>query len=64
MGRIPVVGTIGTLQALEAIKVILRIGEPLCGRVLLFDGAALEWRTMKLRKDPACRVCAPAAAVA
>lgn len=53
----PVVGVIGSLQALEAIKVLLDLGEPLCGRLLLFDATGLEWRTLRLRKDPACPVC-------
>ncbi len=53
----PIVGIIGSLQALEAIKVLLALGEPLKGRLLVFDGLYNEWRTMKLRRDPACPVC-------
>ncbi|HKK04673.1 MAG TPA: molybdopterin-synthase adenylyltransferase MoeB [Gammaproteobacteria bacterium] len=53
----PVVGVIGSLQAVEAIKVLLDIGEPLDGRLLLFDALAMEWRTLKLKKDPECPVC-------
>jgi adenylyltransferase/sulfurtransferase len=53
----PVVGVIGSMQALEAIKVILDLGESLCGRLLIFDGLYGEWRSVKLRKDPACPVC-------
>ncbi|HHH44601.1 MAG TPA: molybdopterin-synthase adenylyltransferase MoeB [Gammaproteobacteria bacterium] len=53
----PIVGVIGSLQALEAIKVLLAIGEPLCGRLLVFDGLYQEWRSIKLRKDPNCPVC-------
>lgn len=53
----PVVGVIGSLQALEAIKVLTGTGEPLTGRVLIFDGNTLEFRTLKLRRDPACPVC-------
>ncbi|HEB58298.1 MAG TPA: molybdopterin-synthase adenylyltransferase MoeB [Gammaproteobacteria bacterium] len=53
----PVVGTIGALQAVEAIKVLLGIGQPLDGRLLLLDAMSMEWRSMKLRKDPACPVC-------
>ena len=53
----PLVGVIGTLQAVEAIKVLLGIGEILCGRLLLFDATELEWRTLRLRKNPNCRVC-------
>jgi molybdopterin/thiamine biosynthesis adenylyltransferase len=53
----PIVGIIGTLQALEAIKVIAAIGETLAGRLVVFDGLAHEWRTLVLKKDPACTVC-------
>ncbi len=53
----PVVGVIGSLQALEAIKVLLDIGESLCGRLLVFDGQYHEWRSIKLNKDPHCPVC-------
>ena len=53
----PVVGVIGSLQALEAIKVLLNLGETLCGRLLLFDALYSEWRSLILRKDPACPVC-------
>lgn len=53
----PVVGVIGTLQAVEAIKVLLDIGDTLCGRLLLFDAMELEWRTIRLRKNPNCPVC-------
>ena len=53
----PVTGIIGSLQALEAIKVILSLGETLVGRLLLFDGMSHEWRTLKLKRDPDCPVC-------
>ncbi|HED18191.1 MAG TPA: molybdopterin-synthase adenylyltransferase MoeB [Gammaproteobacteria bacterium] len=53
----PIVGVIGSLQALEAIKVLLDIGESLCGRLLVFDGLYHEWRSIKLSKDPDCPVC-------
>lgn len=53
----PVVGIIGSVQALEAIKVLLGLGESLCGRLLVFDGLYGEWRSVKLRRDPACPVC-------
>lgn len=55
----PLVGIIGSVQALEAIKLLLGIGETLCGRLLVLDAAALEWRTLRLRRDPHCPVCAP-----
>jgi adenylyltransferase/sulfurtransferase len=53
----PVVGVIGSLQALEAIKVLLSLGENLCGRLVLFDGLTHEWRTLNLKRDAACPVC-------
>lgn len=53
----PVVGIIGSLQALEALKVVLGLGKTLCGRLLIFDGQELEWRSIKLNRDPACPVC-------
>jgi adenylyltransferase/sulfurtransferase len=55
LGVLP--GIIGTLQALEVVKLILGIGRPLVGRLLLCDALALEWREMKVRRDPACPVC-------
>lgn len=55
LGVLP--GIIGTMQANEAIKLILQIGEPLIGRLLLFDALAMRFREMKLRKDPACPIC-------
>jgi len=56
----PVVGVIGSLQALEALKLLLDIGKPLCGRVLIFDGLYNEWRSIKLSRDPDCPVCSGA----
>jgi len=53
----PVVGILGSMQALEAIKLICGIGETLQNRLLIFDALALQWRTMKLNKDPNCVVC-------
>ena len=53
----PLVGIIGSLQALEAIKVIAAVGETLAGRLLVFNGFRHEWRTLILKKDPACTVC-------
>ena len=53
----PIVGIIGSQQALETLKLLLNIGEPLCGRVLLFDGLYHEWRSLKLSRDPGCPVC-------
>lgn len=53
----PVVGILGSMQALEAIKLICNIGETLQNRLLIFDALALQWRTIKLNKDPDCPVC-------
>ncbi|HCK80132.1 MAG TPA: molybdopterin-synthase adenylyltransferase MoeB [Candidatus Competibacter sp.] len=53
----PLVGIIGSIQALEAIKVLTGLGEPLDGRLLLLDAARMDWRTMRVRRDPACPVC-------
>ncbi len=58
----PLVGVIGSLQALEAIKVLTGLGEPLDGRLLLLDAAPMEWRSMKVRRWPACPVCGDSAA--
>ena len=55
LGVLP--GVIGSLQALETVKLITGVGEPLVGRLLLFDGAKLRWRELKLRKNPDCPVC-------
>jgi molybdopterin-synthase adenylyltransferase len=53
----PLVGIIGSMQALEAIKLILSIGNSLAGRLVLFDGLQHEWRTLTLPRDPDCPVC-------
>ncbi|MGZ5077525.1 MAG: HesA/MoeB/ThiF family protein [Methylobacter sp.] len=53
----PVTGIIGSIQALEAMKLIINIGETLTGRLLLLDGLTMEWNTMKLRKNPNCPTC-------
>jgi adenylyltransferase/sulfurtransferase len=53
----PLVGMIGATQAMEAIKVIAGVGKPLVGRLLLLDAWRMEWREMKLARDPGCPVC-------
>ena len=55
LGVLP--GIVGTLQALEVLKLLLGVGEPLIGRLQLFDGLRFQWRELRLRKDPACPVC-------
>ncbi|CAI0766151.1 Molybdopterin-synthase adenylyltransferase [Serratia liquefaciens] len=53
----PLVGTIGTLQAMEAIKLLTQYGQPLTGKLLMFDAMTMQFREMKLPKDPQCDVC-------
>jgi sulfur-carrier protein adenylyltransferase/sulfurtransferase len=55
LGILP--GTIGTLQATEGIKLLLGIGEPLIGKMLLYDALEMSFNTIKVRKDPNCPVC-------
>jgi molybdopterin/thiamine biosynthesis adenylyltransferase/rhodanese-related sulfurtransferase len=55
LGILP--GAIGTIQATETVKLLLGIGEPLIGRLLLYDALSMRFREMKLRKDPDCPVC-------
>ncbi|MFQ5568661.1 MAG: ThiF family adenylyltransferase, partial [Rhodothermales bacterium] len=55
LGILP--GLVGTLQATEVIKLVLGIGEPLVGRLLLFDALSMSFRTLKAHKDPACPLC-------
>lgn len=50
-------GIIGSIQATEVIKQILGIGDPLAGRLLLLDALSMEFRVVKLRKDPGCPLC-------
>ncbi len=61
LGVLP--GILGTTQALEAIKLLLGIGQPLIGRLLLFDALALSWRELALAKDPGCPACGDRPAV-
>lgn len=55
LGVLP--GIVGSIQAMETIKLLLGIGEPLVGRLLLFDALRMRFRELKLRRDPACPVC-------
>src|SRR3954471_21684111 len=50
-------GVIGSLQANEAIKILLGIGKPMAGRLLMFDALGLKFRELKLRRDPTCPTC-------
>ena len=53
----PLVGMIGTFQALEAIKLAAGVGDSLAGRLMLFDALASRWHEVRLVQDPGCRVC-------
>ena len=55
LGVLP--GTIGLIQATETVKVLLNIGEPLVGRLLVYDALAMTFRTFKVRRDPNCNTC-------
>jgi adenylyltransferase/sulfurtransferase len=55
LGILP--GTIGLIQATETVKLILGIGEPLVGRLLLYDALAMKFRELKLRRNPECPMC-------
>jgi adenylyltransferase/sulfurtransferase len=50
-------GTIGTLQATEALKLLLGIGEPLIGKLLLYDALAMSFEELRLKKNPKCKIC-------
>ena len=55
LGILP--GVVGTIQATEAVKLIVGAGEPLIGRFLIYDALKMRFRELKLRRDPACPVC-------
>jgi adenylyltransferase/sulfurtransferase len=57
LGVLP--GIIGSIQGMEAIKLLLGVGEPLVGRLLLVDGLTMRFRELTVRKDPECPVCGP-----
>ena len=56
----PLTGTIGALQALEAVKIVSGAGQPASGRLLMLDARNAEWRSVRVSKDPDCPVCAAA----
>lgn len=56
-------GAVGTIQAVEVIKELLGIGESLSGRLLTFDALRMEWRKLKLHKDPSCPLCSAHATI-
>lgn len=53
----PLLGIIGSMQAVETIKLLTNIGESLSGRLMILDAFAMTWRELKLRQDPYCPVC-------
>ena len=55
LGILP--GVVGVMQATEVVKLILGVGEPMIGRLMLFDALAMRFRELKLRKDPECLLC-------
>ena len=56
-------GTIGSIQVTEAIKLLTGIGDPLLGRLMVYDALEMEFRQVRIRKDPNCAVCGPNASV-
>jgi adenylyltransferase/sulfurtransferase len=61
LGVLP--GIVGTHQALEALKLLLGIGEPLVGRLQTFDGLSMQWREFRLRRNPSCPICGEAPSI-
>ena len=57
----PLTGVIGACQAMEALKLVAGFGESLDGRLLMLDAKSAEWRSVRVKKDPDCRVCRPSA---
>ena len=53
----PLVGIVGATQAAEALKLLAAVGESLAGRLLLLDALAMQWRELRVPRDPACAVC-------
>jgi len=53
----PIVGIVGSIQALETLKLLANVGKLLSGRLLIIDGNTMEWREIRLKKDPECPVC-------
>ena len=57
LGVLP--GIVGSIQALETIKLLLDLGDPLVGRLLAYDALEQSFRTFKVRRDPTCPTCGP-----
>ena len=58
-----IAGSVGALQATEVLKELLGLGESLSGRLLIYDGLATEFRTLRIPRDPACRLCGAQATI-
>jgi bacteriocin biosynthesis cyclodehydratase domain-containing protein len=56
----PLVGVVGSLQAMEAVKLLAGLGSRLIGRLQMLDGRSLEWNEMRLQRNPSCPVCGQA----
>ncbi len=61
LGVLP--GVVGAVQATEALKILLGVGEPLVGRLLLYDALAMRFDELELRRDPECPLCSPKATI-
>lgn len=53
----PLLGIIGSMQAVETVKLLTQVGESLAGRLMILDAFAMTWRELKLRQDPDCPIC-------
>ena len=56
----PLTGVIGAMQAMEAVKLVAGVGESSAARLQVFDAKRAEWRTVRVKKDPACGICSRA----
>ena len=53
----PLIGVIGSLQAMEAIKMLVGYGKPASGKIVMYDAMTCQFREMKLMRNPGCEVC-------
>ena len=58
----PLIGVIGSLQAMEAIKLLAQYGQPASGKIVMYDAMTCQFREMKLMRNPGCEVCGTASA--
>ncbi len=56
----PLTGVVGAFQAMEALKLLAGVGESLAGRLLMLDAKSAAWRSTRVKKDPACKICSKA----